>query len=132
MNGGLTAEFANGFAAALRFRHLGARPANEDRTLTAQGWTLLDLLLRYRWRFLEASLAFTNITNTNWREAQFAENTCVNQAAGFDFTRPYNTNQPCPASGNRPAQNFFSDGIEGVSFTPGNPFGIRGGLQISF
>ena len=90
------------------------------------------LRAQLNWRFLEASLALTNITNTNWREAQFAENTCVNQAAGFDFTRPYNTNQPWPASGNRPAQNFFSDGIEGVSFTPGNPFGVRGELQISF
>ncbi len=132
MNGGLTAELANGFAAALRFRYLGNRPANEDRTLTAQGWTLLDLLLRYRWRFLEASLALTNLTDTDWREAQFAETTCVNQLAGFDYGEPFNNNQPCPASGNRPAQNFFSDGIEGVSFTPGNPFGVRAGLQISF
>jgi hypothetical protein len=119
-------------AASLRVRSLADRPAKETRTLTAQGWTLLDLLLRYHWRNVEASLAFLNITDTAWREAQFAESTCVNQAAGFDFGQPFNNNQPCPAGGSRPSQGFASQGIEGVSFTPGNPFGVRGGLQISF
>jgi outer membrane receptor protein involved in Fe transport len=132
MNGGLTAEFANGFAAALRFRHLGPRPANEERTLTAEGWSLLDLLLRYRWRFLEASVALTNITNTAWREAQFAEFTCVNQGIGFDYGPPVNNTQPCPRSGTRPAENLVANGIDGVSFTPGNPIGVRAGLQVSF
>ncbi len=26
----------------------------------------------------------------------------------------------------------FADGIEGLTFTPGSPFGVRGGLQIFF
>jgi hypothetical protein len=30
------------------------------------------------------------------------------------------------------AKTLLAAGIEGVSFTPGNPFGVRGGLQISF
>ena len=132
MNGGLTADFRNGFAAALRLRYLGDRPANPERTLTAQGWTLLDLLLRYRWRFLEASVALTNITNTAWREAQFEESTCVNQLLNFDFRQPYRNHQPCPASGFRPAQDFVATGIDGISFTPGNPIGVRAGLQVSF
>jgi hypothetical protein len=141
MNGGLTAEFtegwAKGFGAALRFRYLGSRPANEQDTLTAQGWTLLDLLMRYRWRNVEASLALTNITDTVWREAQFAESTCVNQANGLDYKSPLYTGQPCPVQGSRPAgfqgaMPAFADGIDGISFTPGNPFGVRGGLQIFF
>jgi hypothetical protein len=136
MNGGLTAEFSRGWAAglgaALRFRYLGSRPANEQNTLTAQGWTLLDLLLRYRWRNVEASLALTNLTDTAWREAQFAESTCVNQRDGLDYGSPPGTGQPCPVQGSRPAMNTYADGIDGVSFTPGNPFGARGGLQIFF
>lgn len=132
MNGGITAEFDNGFAAALRWRYLGSRPANESRTLTAEGWSLFDLLMRYRWRNVEASLAFLNLTDTNWREAQFAESTCVNQGAGFDYDSPAGTGQPCPVQGSRPAQNFYAEGIEDVSFTPGIPFGVRGGLQIFF
>ncbi len=132
MNGGLTLNLSNGLAAALRWRYLGNRPANESRTLTAQGYALLDLLLRYRWRNLEASLALLNLTDTDWREAQFAETTCVNQLAGLDYDSPPGAGQPCPAQGSRPAQVAFADGIDGVSFTPGNPFAVRAGLQIFF
>lgn len=113
-------------------RYLGRRPANEQNTPTAQGWTLLDLLLRCRWRDVEASLALTNLTDTVWREAQFAESTCVNQRNGLDFNSPASTGQPCPVQGSRPAQNAFADGSDDVSFTPGNPFGVRGGLQVFF
>lgn len=132
MNGGITAEFDNGFAAALRWRYLGSRPANESRTLTAEGWSLFDLLVRYRWRNVEASLAFLNLTDTDWREAQFAESTCVNQTTGRDYDNPAGPDQPCPVQGSRPAQEFYAEGIEDVSFTPGIPFGVRGGLQIFF
>ncbi|MEO8602603.1 MAG: TonB-dependent receptor plug domain-containing protein [bacterium] len=146
MNGGLTTEFntgiLTGFAAALRFRYLGPRPANESRTLEAQGWELFDILLRYRWRNVEASLAFLNITDTAWREAQFGENTCVNQVNApnpTDYANPPATAKAaCPTSGSRPQRSTVNSepidaaGIEGVSFTPGNPFGVRGGIQIFF
>lgn len=128
MNGGLTAEFANGFAGALRFRYLGDRPANESRTLTAQGYALLDLLLRYRWRNVEASLAFLNLTDSSWREAQFAEATCVNQLRLED----YPLDPRCPVQGTRPAAGTAAEGIEGITFTPGNPLAVRGGIQVFF
>lgn len=89
-------DLPSGFAAALRLRYLGDRPANDERTLTAQGWTLLDLLLRYRWRNVEASLSFLNVTATNWREAQFAEATCLRTDEGT-------MNPLCPAE-RHPAQ----------------------------
>jgi hypothetical protein len=144
MNGGVTADFAsfsnflNGFAGALRFRYLDNRPANEERTFTAEGFALLDILLRYRWRNFEASLSFLNITDAAWRQSQFVEATCVNQIAGLDFGQPANNNQPCLAGGNRPNQvsngmaGVFADGIDGITFTPGIPFAVRGGLQIFF
>lgn len=144
MNGGLTADFASfsnylqGFAAALRFRYLADRPANEERTFTAQGFALLDLLLRYRWRNVEASLSLLNLTDTAWRQSQFVEATCVNQIPNLDFRDPPRNLQPCLAGGNRPNQpldqniGVFADGVEGISFTPGNPFAVRGGLQIFF
>src|SRR5262249_53760251 len=77
MNGGLTARFANGFSVALRSRFLDDRPANPDRSIPARGYFLLDLLASYRWRNVEASLAFLNLTDTDWREAQFVDDTCV-------------------------------------------------------
>jgi outer membrane receptor protein involved in Fe transport len=125
INSGLTAEFANGFAAALRLRHLGRRPANENRSLHAQGWTLLDLLLRYRWRNVEASLSLLNLTDTTWREAQFATNTCLRDEEG---------DMNCPITGNVPSASppITAAGNPGITFTPGNPFNLRGGVQIFF
>jgi hypothetical protein len=123
MNGGLTFEY-EGFGAAFRVRYLDNRPANEDDTISAQGWALFDILLRYRWRNVEASLSFLNVTDTSWRETQFAEATCLRGEEG--------PGQPCPDSGSLPADMFLADGIEGITFTPGAPFSIRGGIQVFF
>ena len=117
LNGGLTAQFSDGFSGALRLRYLDDRPATEARTLTARGYVLLDLILKYRWRNLEANLQVLNLTNTDWREAQFATNSCVRREVGVD--------PRCPAAGG-------GEGIEDINFTPGNPLGLRGGLTIFF
>ena len=117
MNGGLTAQFSNGFSGALRLRYLDDRPANETRALTARGYILLDLILKYRWQNLEANLQVLNLADTDWREAQFDTNSCVRREVGVD--------PRCPAVGG-------GEGIEDVNFTPGNPIGLRGGLTVFF
>jgi outer membrane receptor protein involved in Fe transport len=117
MNAGLTAQFSKGFSGALRLRYLDDRPANETRTFTARGYVLLDLLLSYRWKNLEATLQVLNLTDTDWREAQFDTNSCVRSEVGVD--------PRCPASGG-------GEGIEDIDFTPGNPIGLRGGLTLYF
>ena len=61
MNGGLTANFGNGFEAAFRVRYLDDRPATENRTLPARGYLVMDMLGKYRWRNVEVSLAFLNL-----------------------------------------------------------------------
>ena len=81
------------------------------------------MLLRYDWRNVEVSVSLLNLTNTVWREAQFAEATCLRSDEGT---------AACPTSGNVPSQNFTAAGIDGISFTPGSPFNVRGGLQIFF
>lgn len=123
MNGGFTAQFPNGFSAGLRMRYLDDRPANEDRTLTARGYFLMDLLAKYRWRNVEASIAFLNITDTDWREAQFSDTSCVVGETGTNssgcFRQPgkQGTHEEPPAD---------------IHFTPGNPFGVRAGLTLFF
>jgi outer membrane receptor protein involved in Fe transport len=62
MNGGLTADFHNGLTVALRGRYVSDRAGNEDDTVTARGYALLDLFARYRWRNLELSLQLLNLT----------------------------------------------------------------------
>ncbi len=123
MNGGVTAEFGNGFSAALRVRYLGDRPAIEDRSLTAQGYTLVDLLGKYRWRNLEASLALLNLTDTNWREAQFSDNSCLYNEVAMGTPG-------CSATPGK--QGTHPDPPPDIHFTPGNPFNVRGGLAVYF
>ncbi len=123
MNGGLAVEVARGLEVALRTRFLDDRPATEDRSLTARGYVLLDLLARYRWRNVEASLAFLNITDTDWREAQFSDTTCVRRelgrAVGCDPHPGKETLHPV-------------DPHRDIHFTPGNPFGVRAGIKVLF
>lgn len=120
MNGGLTARWDNGFSAGLRFRFVGNRPANEDDTLTAQGYFVMDGLVTYRWRNVQLTLAGLNLTDTEWREAQFADDTCLVNEIG---------QQPgcLPKPGLDPG-----DGVSDIHFTPGNPIAVRGGVQVFF
>jgi len=120
MNGGLTARWDNGFSAGMRFRFVGDRPANEDRTLTAAGYFVMDALVTYRWRNVQLMLAGLNLTDSDWREAQFADDTCLRSEIG---------QQPgCLA---RPGLEP-GDGVSDIHFTPGNPIAVRGGIQVFF
>ncbi len=116
-NGGMTAIFANGFSGALRLRYLDDRPANEDRSLNARGYLLADLLLKYRWKNVEASLQILNLADVDWRQTQFASTSCVAREVGTD--------PRCPTGGS-------GDGIEDIHFVPGSPLNLRGGMTIFF
>jgi outer membrane receptor protein involved in Fe transport len=117
MNGGLTAFFTDGFSGALRLRYLDDRPANEDRSLTARGYVLLDLIFNYRWKNIEASIQVQNLADVDWRQTQFATNSCVRRELGID--------PRCPLNGT-------GEGIEDINFVPGNPISLRGGLTVFF
>jgi outer membrane receptor protein involved in Fe transport len=123
MQGGLTAEPVRGLSVGLRARYLADRPANAERTLTAQGYFLLDLVGRYRWRNLELSLELLNLTNTDWREAQFADNSCVRREE-----QSADPSAPCFA---KPGRSAVTP-PDGIHFTPGNPFNVRAGLTVFF
>jgi hypothetical protein len=69
--GGLTTKFAKGLNGSIRYRHVADRPANENNTVTALGYTLLDGGLTYTARKAEFGLSFENILNVDWNEAQF-------------------------------------------------------------
>ncbi len=73
--GGISIVREKGLNASIRFRHIGDRPANEDNSLTALGYTLLNTNLSYKLDKLTLSLYFENIMNVDWNEAQFATET---------------------------------------------------------
>ncbi|MEZ4363992.1 MAG: TonB-dependent receptor [Kofleriaceae bacterium] len=68
-----------GFA-SLRARGIDARPANDDGSLRAQGYALLDLVAEHKVGKTSLGLTITNLLNARWREAQFAEESRVHPA----------------------------------------------------
>lgn len=103
--GGLTAKSKKGLNAAIRYRAIGSRPANEDNTVEAAGYLLLDAVISYRIRKWDLSLSAENLLNRDWREAQF------DTESRLQF-------EPAPVSE--------------IHFTPGTPRFIKAGISFYF
>ena len=69
--GGLTIRCKNGLNGSLRYRYLDHRPANEDNSVTADGYFLMDGVLNYTKSKFEIGVSAENIFNVSWKEAQF-------------------------------------------------------------
>lgn len=107
----ITARLPFGLAANATTRYVSDRWADEQRTQTARGYTLVDLGLRYRCSVtdrlgVDAFVTLENVANVKWREAQF-----------------FNTSR-LPGE---PAE-----GVQDIVFTPGNPRTVLGGLALRF
>lgn len=102
--GGLTFR-KDKWGASLRFRHLGNRPANEDNSVIAGGYTVFDAAINYSVSKFEFGLQVQNLFNTAWNEAQ------------FNTTSRLKT-EPAPASG--------------IHFTPGTPFFLKCTAMFTF
>ena len=70
--GGVTVHFPMGLEGSLRYRHLNDRPAIEDNSITALGYTVLDANLFYRTKQYRVGFHVDNLLNVKWNEAQFA------------------------------------------------------------
>ena len=70
--GGLRTTESHGVATGVRWRHIGARAANEDNSVRARGYTLVETFSTLRWRGSTIRLAVDNVFNVRWNEAQFA------------------------------------------------------------
>jgi outer membrane receptor protein involved in Fe transport len=93
LNGGLT------------YRYIKDRPANEDNSIIAKGYFLLDASINYSRSGYEVGIAMENILNTQWNEAQFATTSRLK-------------NEPAP--------------VTELNFTPGIPFFIRAKFAVFF
>ncbi len=96
---------ARGFTGSARFRFVGDRPANEDYTLTAEGYGVVDLTLGYRWRRVTLTGILDNALDAAWNETQFATESRLASE---------------PAS------------VEKIHFTPGAPRSFRVRLGWAF
>ncbi|MBL7809485.1 MAG: TonB-dependent receptor [Saprospiraceae bacterium] len=105
--GGLLFTSPKGFNAGLRYRYLADRPANEDYSLTADGWWLWDAQIGYapKGKALEAVISVQNLANTEWKEAQFETESRLRDEA---------------------------EPVSEIHYTPGTPFFVKAGLVFKF
>ncbi|HRI26235.1 MAG TPA: TonB-dependent receptor plug domain-containing protein [Ferruginibacter sp.] len=70
--GGVYYNRKKGFNGGISYRYIKDRPANEDNSITAKGYFLLDASINYTRPRYEVGVAVENIFNVKWNEAQFA------------------------------------------------------------
>ncbi len=103
--GGLFYKAKEGFNGGLTYRYIKSRPANEDNTITAKGYFLLDAAVNFTKPKYEIGFALENIFNVKWNEAQFA-------------TESQLKNETMP--------------VTELNYTPGTPFFARLKLAVFF
>jgi outer membrane receptor protein involved in Fe transport len=69
--GGLSFRREKGLNASLRYRYMNTRPANEDNSVQALGYFLLDAVVNYTTPKFQIGLSAENLLNTKWNQAQF-------------------------------------------------------------
>ena len=74
--GGVTVVGAPGFV-TVRARGIADRPGNDDGTLTAEGYWLIDVVAGRSFGKLDVELTINNLLDRDWREAQFANESAV-------------------------------------------------------
>jgi len=103
--GGLSVMSNKHWNGSLRYRYLGNRSANEDNSVVANGYFLVDLLTNYRINKFELGLTVENLLNTLWKEAQFeTESRLQNEKVS----------------------------VSEIHFTPGTPFNLKAHVSYHF
>jgi hypothetical protein len=70
--GGLTARALGPMAGGIRYRLVGARPANESNSIRARGHFLAEAFMSWSMRRARLVVAVDNLFDVTWNEAQFA------------------------------------------------------------
>lgn len=103
--GGLQVRHPIGAFGSVRVEGISDRPANETGSITAQGFTLVDLEAGYETRRFRLAVDVRNLTNAAWRQAQFA---------------------------NVSRLPWESAPVEDLHFTPGYPRTVLGSASVFF
>jgi hypothetical protein len=105
LTSGLTYKLKSSFWGGLQLKHINNRPANEDNSIIAEGYTVTDLNIGYQYKNVTFGLQIQNIFDTEWNETQFATESRL--------------------------QNEINS-VEEIHFTPGTPLFLKGSVSISF
>ena len=104
-SGGFAIDNLSSFSGSLSYRYVNDRPANEDFSITADGYFVTDFNLNYRIKNVQFGVIIENLFDTEWNETQFATESRLR-----DEIRP----------------------VEEIHFTPGTPFFLRGKVSVYF
>jgi outer membrane receptor protein involved in Fe transport len=102
-SGGIHYQTKEGLNGGLKYKIIKRRPANENKSVLAKGYTIIDAALNYTRKRYEIGIAIENLLNKEWNEAQFDTDSRLK-------------NEQAPVSE--------------LHFTPGTPF--YGKLKIAF
>jgi len=102
---GIQMNHKSGLQGGIQVQHLRNRPANEDNSIVAEGYTVADLNLAYEKSNVRIGFQIKNVFNTEWNEAQFATE-----------SRLQNEIEP----------------VEELHFTPGTPFFLNTMIEFKF
>lgn len=104
--GGLALKDFNNFSGSFRYRYIDDRPANEDYSVTAEGYFVTDFNINYQFnKNLNLGVSIENLFDVEWNETQFlTESRLQNEAAS----------------------------VEEIHFTPGTPFNAKMILTYKF
>lgn len=106
LTGGIYLRDWKKWSGSLKYRWLGDRAANEDYSVTAEGYFITDFNVNYNLnKKLSLGLIIENIFDTEWNETQF-----------LTESRLQNEAQP----------------VEEIHFTPGTPFFIKSQITYTF
>lgn len=102
---GINVSHKSGLYGGVNLRFIDDRPANEDNSIVAEGYTITDLNMGYKWSKINLGFQIQNLFDADWNETQFAtESRLLNE----------------------------TESVEEIHFTPGAPFFIKGILEYNF
>ncbi len=102
---GLRFRFMSSLAGGVHLRYIADRPANEDNSVVADGYAVVDLNLGYTYRRVGFGVQVQNVLDTEWNETQFATTSRLAEEA---------------------------DATEEIHFTPGTPFFLKAHVSVRF
>jgi len=102
---GISVKHPLGISGGIHTRHIGDRPANEDNSIVAKGYTVVDMNANYEFKNFGIGFQIQNLFNTEWNETQFATESRLRDE---------------PLS------------VEEIHFTPGTPFFFKGIFEFRF
>jgi hypothetical protein len=103
--GGLTVRDAGPVSGGVRYRHIGARAADQADSIIARGYTIVELFGTWQISRVRLIVTVDNLLDTAWNEAQFATTSRLQ-------------GEPAP--------------VTELNFTPGAPRTIQVGLDYRF